>query len=118
MLRLDGALPLTCIKRPPCCKIGNMTARDRVLREVCGGSAIRLRLLRALLEQPAGRHLRGLASAAEVDAANALRDRAQPPHPPQLRLMGAGPNSGGGMSLRPIDPATAIDLTRPTGERA
>ena len=50
-----------------------MTARDRVLREVCGGSAIRLRLLRALLEQPAGRHLRGLASAAEVDAANALR---------------------------------------------
>jgi hypothetical protein len=58
-----------------CCKIGNMVgAADRSLREVCGGSEIRLRLLRALLAQPpSGLHLRGLAKAAGIDAANALR---------------------------------------------
>jgi hypothetical protein len=58
-----------------CCKIVNMvTGTDKALREVCGGSEIRLRLLRALVAQSStGLHLRGLARAAGVDAANALR---------------------------------------------
>jgi DNA-binding MarR family transcriptional regulator len=45
---------------------------EKGLRELCGGSEIRLRLMRALLAHP-DLHLRGLAKAAGVDAANALR---------------------------------------------
>jgi hypothetical protein len=64
---------LTCIKGIDCCKIDNMTSlAEKGLKELCGGSEIRLRLMRALVACP-GLHLRALARLAGIDAANALR---------------------------------------------